>query len=273
MVLAIDGQPVSSYSGVERLIAHVAAGAGGGSPGAAPPPAKRVRAAQDGDAAEGPAPSGAAAGAAEGQVVQGDAQPPQVQLTIFRAGVVQAVDVRCGGGALCAVPTPASAVHGEHLPLTRLPAGWARRTGWAPTDWCIGVARSCRHRTVACVRWAGCPSGTGSTSRAGTTAAPHTGESWIVGGRPGGCRRQEAAIRTQWAAGLSLPTAMPRPSSHPHSYGLYALHWVSEVNGQPTPDLDAFIAVVRALADGADARVRLVHFESNKSKVGGWVGG
>ncbi|KAL4420764.1 hypothetical protein ABPG75_010420 [Micractinium tetrahymenae] len=52
-----------------------------------------------------------------------------------------------------------------------------------------------------------------------------------------------------------------------HRYGLYALHWVSEVNGQPTPDLDAFLAVVRQLPDGADVRVRLVHFESSKSKV------
>lgn len=40
------------------------------------------------------------------------------------------------------------------------------------------------------------------------------------------------------------------------------------MNGQPTPDLDAFISVVRQLPDGADVRVRLVHFESNKSKVG-----
>lgn len=44
-----------------------------------------------------------------------------------------------------------------------------------------------------------------------------------------------------------------------------------EVNGQPTPDLDAFIEVVRRLPDGADARVRLVHYESSKSKVG-WSG-
>lgn len=46
----------------------------------------------------------------------------------------------------------------------------------------------------------------------------------------------------------------------------------AEVNGQPTPDLDAFLEVVRQLPDGADVRVRLVHFESSKSKVGGRVG-
>lgn len=40
-----------------------------------------------------------------------------------------------------------------------------------------------------------------------------------------------------------------------------------DINGQPTPDLDSFIDVVRQLPDGADVRVRLVHFESNKSKV------
>lgn len=43
----------------------------------------------------------------------------------------------------------------------------------------------------------------------------------------------------------------------------------ADINGQPTPDMDAFIDVVRQLPDGADVRVRLVHFESSKSKVRG----
>lgn len=39
------------------------------------------------------------------------------------------------------------------------------------------------------------------------------------------------------------------------------------MNGEPTPDLDAFLAKVRGLPDGADVRVRLVHFETSRSKV------
>jgi hypothetical protein len=30
-----------------------------------------------------------------------------------------------------------------------------------------------------------------------------------------------------------------------HRYGLYALQWIVEVNGQPTPDLESFIEVVK----------------------------
>jgi hypothetical protein len=47
-----------------------------------------------------------------------------------------------------------------------------------------------------------------------------------------------------------------------HPIGLAA-----EVNGQPTPDLDAFLALVRRLPDGADVRVRMLHYESGKPRV------
>lgn len=30
-----------------------------------------------------------------------------------------------------------------------------------------------------------------------------------------------------------------------HRYGLYALQWIVEVNGKPTPDLDAFVNVTK----------------------------
>lgn len=30
-----------------------------------------------------------------------------------------------------------------------------------------------------------------------------------------------------------------------HRYGLYALQWIVEVNGKPTPDLDAFVKVTK----------------------------
>ncbi|XAR51472.1 HtrA2 peptidase [Bertholletia excelsa] len=42
-------------------------------------------------------------------------------------------------------------------------------------------------------------------------------------------------------------------------YLLYALQWIVEVNGKPTPDLDAFIDVTKEIEDGEFVRVRTVH--------------
>ncbi|KAL8161830.1 hypothetical protein V2J09_013319 [Rumex salicifolius] len=44
-----------------------------------------------------------------------------------------------------------------------------------------------------------------------------------------------------------------------HRYGLYALQWIVEVNGKPTPDLDAFVSVTKELKHGEFARVRTIH--------------
>ncbi|KAK9843749.1 hypothetical protein WJX81_004878 [Elliptochloris bilobata] len=52
-----------------------------------------------------------------------------------------------------------------------------------------------------------------------------------------------------------------------HRYGLYALHFITEVNGTATPDLEAFVSVARRLEDSAFVRVKLVHLESAKTKV------
>ena len=41
-------------------------------------------------------------------------------------------------------------------------------------------------------------------------------------------------------------------------YGLYALNWVASVNGEPTPDLDTFVAVTRGLEDGSFVRLKLI---------------
>lgn len=53
-----------------------------------------------------------------------------------------------------------------------------------------------------------------------------------------------------------------------HRYGLFALHWILEVNGQPTPDLDTFLQVVAPLRDGDFARVKVCHLETTQHKVG-----
>ncbi|EFJ36348.1 hypothetical protein SELMODRAFT_165477 [Selaginella moellendorffii] len=44
-----------------------------------------------------------------------------------------------------------------------------------------------------------------------------------------------------------------------HRYGLYALQWIVEVNGNKTPDLQTFIEVVKELNHGDFVRVKVVH--------------
>jgi len=44
-----------------------------------------------------------------------------------------------------------------------------------------------------------------------------------------------------------------------HRYGLYALQWIVEVNGMPTPDLQAFIDVTQELDHCAFVRVKTIH--------------
>lgn len=50
-------------------------------------------------------------------------------------------------------------------------------------------------------------------------------------------------------------------------YGLYALHWIVELNGYPTPTLDRFLEIVRDLENGEFVRVKLCHLETTKPKV------
>lgn len=44
-----------------------------------------------------------------------------------------------------------------------------------------------------------------------------------------------------------------------HRYGLYALQWIVEINGKPTPDMDAFVNVTKELEHGVFVRIRIVH--------------
>ncbi|KAL3161156.1 hypothetical protein ABBQ38_009527 [Trebouxia sp. C0009 RCD-2024] len=52
-----------------------------------------------------------------------------------------------------------------------------------------------------------------------------------------------------------------------HRYSLYALHWLTELNGQPVPDLDTFVAMIRSLPDKSFARLKLCQLETTKTKV------
>lgn len=90
MVLAVDGQPVSSYNDVEAAIARAAAAAAPAAAGqhqqGAAPPAKRARMSEE---------DGALAAPTEAAGTGPAAAVPEVQLTVFRDGAVQDVAVRC----------------------------------------------------------------------------------------------------------------------------------------------------------------------------------
>nr|GEV71640.1 protease Do-like 7 isoform X1 [Tanacetum cinerariifolium] len=51
-----------------------------------------------------------------------------------------------------------------------------------------------------------------------------------------------------------------------HRYGLYALQWIVEINGKPTPNLEAFVNVTKDIEDGEFVRVKTVHL-NGKPKV------
>ncbi|KAI7758149.1 hypothetical protein M8C21_010596 [Ambrosia artemisiifolia] len=44
-----------------------------------------------------------------------------------------------------------------------------------------------------------------------------------------------------------------------HRYGLYALQWIVEINGKPTPDLEAFVNVTKEIENGEFVRIKTVH--------------
>jgi S1-C subfamily serine protease len=44
-----------------------------------------------------------------------------------------------------------------------------------------------------------------------------------------------------------------------HRYGLYALQWIIDVNGKPTPTLDAFVEATKEVEHGDFVRIRTIH--------------
>ncbi|KAG4923412.1 hypothetical protein JHK87_048952 [Glycine soja] len=44
-----------------------------------------------------------------------------------------------------------------------------------------------------------------------------------------------------------------------HRYGLYALQWIVEINGKPTPNIDSFVNVTKELEHGEFVRVKTIH--------------
>jgi hypothetical protein len=228
MLLAVGGQPVSSFRDVETLIAAEGNGADVGKP--LPPPqqqqvagklgedssssrpAKRQRSVRQG-LKDGALASAATLAAAAAVAVAGggtqDAKSPadtegdtgsgvSVMLTVFRSGAVQEVELRLG----------VEDGMGTHRLL----------------HWC-GAQLQAPHRAVR-----------------------------ELGFLPAG---GAGVYISRWHHG-----------SPAHRYGLYALHWILEVNGVRTPDLDTFLSVVEQLQDGDFARLKVCHLETTQHKVG-----
>ncbi|KAK9061958.1 hypothetical protein SSX86_019142 [Deinandra increscens subsp. villosa] len=49
-----------------------------------------------------------------------------------------------------------------------------------------------------------------------------------------------------------------------HRYGLYARQWIVEVNGKPTPDLEAFVNVTKEIGNGEFVRLKTVNLNGKR---------
>ena len=47
-----------------------------------------------------------------------------------------------------------------------------------------------------------------------------------------------------------------------HRYGIYALNWVTAVNGAAVTDLDSLVAGIKGLEHGASVRLKLVSLQA-----------
>ncbi|CAI5944198.1 unnamed protein product, partial [Closterium sp. NIES-64] len=260
MLLAVNGRPVTCFADVEAACCELDAGGSesagmlegdGGSgvrdgAGAVVAAAAGEEAAGNGHVSEtgdrepigktgGKEDAGVAATTA-GEAAAGEAGRASLSLTILRQGREQRVqagtDVRHGFGttrvvnwAGCLVQDPHPAVRATgFLPSQGHGAYVASATGFLPSqDHGAYVAR--RAGWGRAVRWL-------------------LGNKWSTGGRIS----RGGFYCVGWCHG-----------SPAHRYGLYALHWIVEINGRPVPDLDALVAISQELEHGAFVRVKVVH--------------
>ena len=91
-----------------------------------------------------------------------------------------------------------------------------------------------------------------------------------VDGVPGGAQAPHRPVREMGACPAQAGVYVSRwhHGSPAHRYSLYALNWITELNGIPVPDLDTFVKVAKSLPDKSFARLKLCQLEMNKTKVG-----
>lgn len=232
MVLAVEDRPVSSFADVERIIA--AAGSGGG--------ANKLKAVNgtshvNGEHGSTSPGAGSKRHSSDDEVgdevgAQGDA--PDRKRPRGVAGAIATAEVPSPHDGHASSLQESNPLPEPSVTLTVFRGGEIHRVE-------VRLGEEDGLGTDRLVHWCGAQ-----------LQAPHRGVREL-GYVPEGC---SGVYISRWHHG-----------SPSHRYGLYALHWILDVNGTPTPDLDAFLAVVGRLGDGADVRLRVVHYETNRIKV------
>ncbi|CAI5938944.1 unnamed protein product [Closterium sp. NIES-64] len=236
MLLAVNGRPVTCFADVEAACCELDAG---GSESAGMLEGDGGSGVRDGAGAVVAAAAGEEA-AGNGHVSEtGDREPigataAGADKTAVNGTAEAAVEApgKTGGkeDAGVAATTAGEAAAGEagraSLSLTILRQGREQRVQ-AGTDVRHGFG------TTRVVNWAGCLVQDPHPAVRATGFLPSQGHGAYV---------------ARWCHG-----------SPAHRYGLYALHWIVEINGRPVPDLDALVAISQELEHGAFVRVKVVH--------------
>jgi S1-C subfamily serine protease len=256
-VLAVDGRPVTCFPDVEEAISAAGgdgeaeaaeANGGGGSNGGS----KNKGRGRSRSAAAAPAPPPAAAATTTGKRRRGASKAAAAS----PAAPADAVAVEAVAGAAAAAadaaaapptsPTPAPTTAPASPPprpptvtLTIFRAGTGPDSGVRDVTFELGEEDGMG--TPRLVHWGGAQ-----------LQAPH---------------RAVRELGFLPEAGSGVYVSRWHHGSPAHRYGLYALHWVLDVNGVRTPDLDTFVQVVKAFKDGDFVRVRVCHLETAQQRV------
>ncbi|KAJ1949479.1 hypothetical protein EC988_004754, partial [Linderina pennispora] len=71
----------------------------------------------------------------------------------------------------------------------------------------------------------------------------------------------KAALQQSRKVPSGVYTTARSAGSPAYMYGLSPTMWITHVNGQLTPDLDSFIAAVRACSDNTYVRIKVMTFD------------
>ncbi|KAG2499918.1 hypothetical protein HYH03_002205 [Edaphochlamys debaryana] len=235
MLLAMAGRPVTCFQDVERLISSAAAAA-----------------------AAGAGPSGAASSCGSGAqgAIRGAGEPagpgaPAPEGTNGTGTSASGRDDAGPDGPPAKRPRPSeapAAAAGALVPSTSGP------TQMLPSPMHLTIYRSGAVQDVEVVLGREDGMGTGRLVHwcGAQLQAPHRGV-------------RELGFLPEGAAGVYI--SRWHHGSPAHRYGLYALHWIQQVNGIDTPDLDSFLAAVAGCDDGQFVRLKVCHLETTQPKV------
>ncbi|CAI5965219.1 unnamed protein product, partial [Closterium sp. NIES-65] len=256
MLLAVNGRPVTCFADVEAACCELDAG---GSESAGMLEGDGGSGVRDGAGAVVAAAAGEEA-AGNGHVSEtGDREPigataAGADKTAVNGTAEAAVEApgKTGGkeDAGVAATTAGEAAAGEagraSLSLTILRQGREQRVQ-AGTDVRHGFG------TTRVVNWAGCLVQDPHPAVRATGFLPSQGHGAYVARTPNPLAAPPASCprRTMvhMLPGVRVGGVLWCHGSPAHRYGLYALHWIVEINGRPVPDLDALVAISQVRPD------------------------